>query len=885
MNANIIRRFCGSAILLAAMLSASCAGDDISFKEGEGAFSVSLQTDGSLQRRGTTRAADGEETLPAPEAGSFRIEVNSTDGSVSKIWETLDRLPGTEPLRIGDYTIEASYGDADEEGFEKPYFAGSSSFTVEEKKTTEVSLTASLANCLVTVSFSDDFNKFFTSYSAQVRSEQGAPFAILAGEKRPLYLVPGRAFINIVLRNKDGKSVTLEGANFATKPRTHYNVAFSYNEGNNGEGTIGVSFSEDLEEKEVKLDISDDLFNADPPQITMHNVDADKKVHHAAFSAIEKGPFCYISSPLGIKEAWLAMSSETYTPSFGKSIDLVQADVNMQAVMKARGLKVLGIWGNPGRSAQVDFSDALSGLPAGEHNVSLYVIDNSGRVTNPAAQFTIVSHALDFEIVSVDKCEVGATTASINVRFNGTDDFLKYFTAEIVDAYGVSSSTQILSAVKGEKVDGYDELFPSYMYKVTVKLPDAYRSSKLTFKSRFSPQITAETQITRAAVSYTLSVDAFANYARIKIASSTHDVALISDIISFGSDVEVLKRNSADGEVVIAVSPGKTYNLNSTVAETTVPVSFSTETAAAVPNGDFETVAQTLKYDALEQGGKYTLTLVSAERQNQVAFTVSEPQYWASVNQKTCWSGSSVKNSWFMIPSTFNSDLYWLSTGNSTYGGTQTPDYYNFSAQSGSRAMVIRNVAYDHRGTLPGTDKKTAVGDGAYNRNIPSISSRAAGELFLGSYAFNGSETKSEGISFASRPSSFSFYYRYIQDSQDTGEAGMVTISLLNGNDVIASGSTTLSASDAFRHITIPLYYSSARKATSLRIMFKSSNRAESAIKTTAIAARFQQESYGATLVVDNLTFGYDVPAAYAASKAAAMRKNRSKATSKRIRR
>ena len=99
--------------------------------------------------------------------------------------------------------------------------------------------------------------------------------------------------------------------------------------------------------------------------------------------------------------------------------------------------------------------------------------------------------------------------------------------------------------------------------------------------------------------------------------------------------------------------------------------------------------------------------------------------------------------SWFVCPSTYNTTLSWTGTvpGIPIFGGggTDTPDIYkNLTAQNGSNAMVVRNVAWDENGTTPPAHYKTRGSAYYYSENVPSIANRSAGKLFLGTYSYSG---------------------------------------------------------------------------------------------------------------------------------------------------
>lgn len=369
----------------------------------------------------------------------------------------------------------------------------------------------------------------------------------------------------------------------------------------------------------------------------------------------------------------------------------------------------------------------------------------------------------------------------------------------------------------------------------------------------------------------------WAKKAYVTIRSDERDAAAIAPTLTAylstdGGVTFVEHPCSADGAVVLLsdLAPGTDYQVKfSEKADPEVacsPVRFTTETALPVPNGDFEDLAETINVSEQIQGGRYTITALPVWKTNHQNITVSEPTGWASTNAKTYNLAATNQNSWFVTPSVFNSTLTFVRLN--AYPASHsnaTPGEYQFTAQSGANAMVIRNVAYDPAGGSIADDKKTTGASGYYCRNQPDIANRAVGKLFLGSYSYSdGAETYSEGVSFAARPASLSGYYTYANDSQDASETGMVTIKLLDGNTVVGSGSAALTASADYKEFTVPIVYTSLmQKATSLRIMFASSDhigsvaQETSSVKTTNRCSVWLQESFGAVLTVDNLSFTY----------------------------
>ncbi len=351
---------------------------------------------------------------------------------------------------------------------------------------------------------------------------------------------------------------------------------------------------------------------------------------------------------------------------------------------------------------------------------------------------------------------------------------------------------------------------------------------------------------------------------------------IVYEASSDGGTTWIPSKTTEDGKIVITgLTPATPYNIRSrfgaVYSENTSQL--TTENAAEVPNGDFEELTQTINM-TINQGGRWSIaTAIWTDfYQTTLSMNVSEPSYWASINQKTCNANTSNKNSWYMIPSTYNTSLNWVShqptakiwgIGQSSYDST-ADIYKSNTSKNGNNAMVVRNVAWDLNGQSISDNKQTGNTDFSnyYCNNAPSsIANRSAGKLFLGSYSYNnGIETYNEGISFTSRPCYLIGFYKYANDSQDTEEKGIISIQLLNGETVIASGKQEFDAVNEYTAFSVPLNYEQYNlQATSLRIMFSSSNHTdETNIKTTNYVNKDECCSRGAMLTIDNLTFSYE---------------------------
>ncbi len=144
------------------------------------------------------------------------------------------------------------------------------------------------------------------------------------------------------------------------------------------------------------------------------------------------------------------------------------------------------------------------------------------------------------------------------------------------------------------------------------------------------------------------------------------------------------------------------------------------------------------------------------------------------------------------------------------------------------------------------------IGYGASTTFTTTASGYAAGELTLGA--------DNSGTSFASRPSSLSFWAQY--SAYNAGDTGLAEVSVLDASgNVIASGSTTVAPSSAYLQQSIALTYAKgAAKAATIKVRFRSSatdnfrnKNGVSAPKSGAITGHFT----GSYMWIDDVELAY----------------------------
>ncbi|MCM1406823.1 MAG: DUF4493 domain-containing protein, partial [[Clostridium] fimetarium] len=251
-----------------AMLAVSCAdtfnpGGD-SDRQGRVFPMVDLDnavvTSKSASKAPASRAAD------AITADQMQIRLTRNAGGYEKTWNSIADFPSGETFPVGAYTFSAEYGDPEEQGFNKPYYYGETTFDVEENKAAQVQVTAQLANSMLTITYTDAFKTYFTDYKTTLTTSLGS-LEYGKEETAPVYIPAGEVSFAIDVTKPTGSKVTLTPGSVTTQARHHYFVQFDLNNGNVGSPVINITWDEMLDTEVVEIDLSEDLINAPKPTL------------------------------------------------------------------------------------------------------------------------------------------------------------------------------------------------------------------------------------------------------------------------------------------------------------------------------------------------------------------------------------------------------------------------------------------------------------------------------------------------------------------------------------------------------------------------------------------------------------------------------------------
>lgn len=146
------------------------------------------------------------------DVSGFLIAINNKEG-VQVEQYTYSEMPEIISLPVGNYTIIASSASEATNGFDAPFYKGSTTFAVEENKLTEVnSLTCTLANVMNSVEYAEDLRALMSDDVVTTIKIGTNSLDIPVAETRKAYLVApaSTGVMEITLKGTiDGEAVNV----------------------------------------------------------------------------------------------------------------------------------------------------------------------------------------------------------------------------------------------------------------------------------------------------------------------------------------------------------------------------------------------------------------------------------------------------------------------------------------------------------------------------------------------------------------------------------------------------------------------------------------------------------------------------------------------------
>ncbi|MCM1489404.1 MAG: DUF4493 domain-containing protein [Muribaculum sp.] len=867
---------------------ASCADESPwgSSSGEKGSISLTLTTDLSFDTA-KPLFRSGEETntnnlgnfITVPTQDKFTFTLQKSGSEEDPItWTDKE-----QKVAAGAYDLTAHYGTKGKQGFNVPYFEAKTSVTILPGRTSNVDLSAELKNSMVQIIYTKEFQNYMSDYAVSLRTEgltdmiefpsktssSGTTNADATENKisEIAFIEPNEAeiFIGFTTKNTGITVPSYSLGKFPPVAKTLYRITLDVTERETGTAQLVVSFDESMTEEDRYIDLTEELLTSAAPEITPEGFTDGESINVLDYTEASNMTLkMTVFAQGGLESASLTITGpESPLSTWSNEINLVGASDTQKTALSYAGIDAttfFGILESTNTIAELDLTSFCQKLASGSfakgiYKVLLTVKDNTGKSDE-------ISLSLDSNDIQLSPA-AGTEQQTIDYESDEVVLMLDYngeSNDDINFKYVDGNNEVSINNVKIEEVivagKPATRAYSNHRYRCTLTLPEAAKKSSITIKAYY-PGGSKTFDFNVKVPGYKLEYDAFAHYAYIKIVpDSNDDLNTILKNITYTLNNNPITPQTVSGYnnvfliTGLSSSPenGTDYTLQSAITtDTKTTITFTTEKEEAIPNGDFSAVTQTINMTGVQVGGTYTGTALSRPAYHWSSSIVRDtPDGWATINAKTCYTGASNINTWFCVPSTY--------------------------AENGK--VIIRSVGYDHNGTTPDNYNKTLV---YYNNKAPSFGEgkQIAGELFLGSYKFDGSEHRTEGIEFNSRPVSVTFSYKYEPLNNENASAEFIVCDA-SGNE-IAKATDKLDAASEETSKTLQFngYSKFGVKAAIIKAKFKSSTATlpyiniptGSALKEkdgvhekneTLDANTYNAVAVGSVLTIDDVSLGYN---------------------------
>ena len=228
------------SLFLCMLLMVACQNEDELSNSNVGYLRLSLGVDTSVNTR-----ADGEEVY---DPAQMTVQIVN-DGN--EVVETVSVGEGESPevsLAPGTYTVKASSAgfDGKTSGWEKPYYAGSTTVEIKKGVSTPANITCTLANVKVTIKFDQTFVDAFTEAEVSVDDLAGEtgidPLTFVMNETTQSGYFPVTDLnAKVTATNRNNVSNSSDHEITGVKARDHYILTYKVAEKEMGSGNVTIT--------------------------------------------------------------------------------------------------------------------------------------------------------------------------------------------------------------------------------------------------------------------------------------------------------------------------------------------------------------------------------------------------------------------------------------------------------------------------------------------------------------------------------------------------------------------------------------------------------------------------------------------------------------------
>lgn len=798
---------------------AACANEQTAVSTDNGHISVDVTVDARIAMADGSVFTVPDTSLPVTQ--DLSLTLTAADGK-SHTWPQLRQYDDSESFLSGAYTVTVDNGAM------RPRMGGSAQVIVTGGQRTTAAITCAVQDALIRATVTDTGNGMLRGI--RVHSPGDGYPEVFANISNDIYINGGTQSYYAVL-SRDNDTIVLELPVSTSVAAAHGTLCTFEQEGN--------VITADVGGKQTAVDVPDNIFDAEAPVITAYGFTP------GGVLTVEEG--ITLRQPVTMTvtsgRALQALTLTTVSPAVSlldlpEDIDLLHPTDEIRQMLDAADFRMSS--NDDNTRIVLDFTGVLETMASLFSSTSTFTImarDKAGVCSQPTT-LAVSTHPVSFTVPGITGAAIGVNRATVTLESNNSN----------IERSDVSISTD--TGIPCPIVDWHNS--GNGQVAVTFVVPEGDATVSATISYLGLPR--ANVNVMRTAPDFGILVDPYATVAEVRIAvdndSVRRAVTRYSNITINGIRAPVVGRNFDNGAIyVTGLTPDKKYTVGAEVAGVTKTANFKTEKATSPPHGSFAEWRVSIDDKKLPSGGRYSTSDVSiVNRQNYQDVYVQWPQEsWANNNEKTYYKGSLNRNTWYMQPS--------AKIVNRGEGDT--------------KAIMLASVGWDHDGEAIPDYVQMAGEYVPYSRNIPKVTHRSAGRLWLGSYSYNAdtyTEEIRQGVPFTSRPSALNGYFRYIPDIQTINDQGYVQVRLVHregGQETtVAEGYMEFATTPDYRTFSVPLsYVHYGLLPTHLCIMFCSTTQTgtqayeDSHVPVTALPELGIMR--GSTLWVSQLTFSY----------------------------
>lgn len=893
-----------TAVLAGLTLIVSCDSDQDGAGGKTGTLQVRLAADTTSLKQGTVSPLTktvGDEFANFVWVDDYQIHINKDDTVTVKSYERYDKMPADITLREGSYSLIAFKGKNLPAAFANPYFEGSVDFQIKENMHTPLDITCTLANARITTEYTKEFKEKYTGYTVLLSTSYTTEeFEIAPEETRAVYMQVAKKGSDMAIGVRLKKAPDEEEQTYyvptplTLQRRQNIRLIFKAEAegGTTTEEGIGLTVVLDGEMEEMTLttEIPDFMWQQfDKPTLTPEGFQSGDRFEFNS-GLFADDPYIGVNMPAGIGSLCIkywregeeeddamvydlateagaqAAREKHYTWTVGKETDIVTSGQKTAVVYLQQGLNSLP----SSDDVTYTYHYQVYGTDAnGKANVSNIVTFDADVLPAGAPQIVAVPGEAAYELVEGDelpadwKLSFTATglidheATKVVVNDGGSDwtyAFMQDQGNALVQSFG--AETEIINAAQATIT------FPKAF---TTRLAAPSTGSKVytfTFylKDGNGKEYTLSKTVTVYAPVFTIETtadDAFAR--RIVFRAQTSDrenqkklsfqyrpqgglnwtsagLSGVKPAVETTNGIGLHYVDTLKGLTPEAVySVRAVYNANTPYARYSEERTVTTEKEQGFRNGKLMDPLEdwSIEPDANGSTAEGNPTKENAPKrcwEVWLPWSDAVATDWNTLNKKTTSEGGFYTN-------IFDTGRAWARyAANSGTSRTEGVSGY---------AALLRTVGW-------GRGNSASGGSSAIKYSNP-------GELYLGTY--NGAPVY--GIEFASRPSGFSFHYKYQQPMKGNDEFTAEIIIWDENGKKFTQQFTSSGQTSEWKEASVYLTYpQGAGKAKKMAIRFVSGKEGSYKYDDFQVKAGFGNlsdgEYTGSHLSIDNVKIIYE---------------------------